>query len=162
MTSGLEVTLVAEEYLEVPQYAQIIQQQCKQAGITVNIQLQSQAQFYGKDQSAPWLTVPFGITDWAARAIPSQFFLPMLTSKGIWNNAHWKNTQFDNLATQYDATLDEAQRRDIGVQMATIQTDETPIILAYWIEVLRATSTKVGGVEANGAEFLDLTHAFLS
>jgi peptide/nickel transport system substrate-binding protein len=162
MASGLKVTLVAEEYLEVPQYAQIIQQQCKQAGITVNIQLQSQAQYYGKDQSAPWLTVPFGVTDWAARAIPSQFFLPMLTSDGIWNSSHWKNSQFDTLAKQYDATLDEAQRRDIGVQMATIQTDETPIILSYWIEVLRATSAKVGGVVANGAEFLDLTHAFLS
>ena len=65
MTS-LDVQLVAEEYLEVPQYAQIIQQQCKPAGINVKIQLQSQAQFYGKDESAPWLTVPFGITDWAA------------------------------------------------------------------------------------------------
>ena len=161
MTS-LDVQLVAEEYLEVPQYAQIIQQQCKPAGINVKIQLQSQAQYYGKDASAPWLTVPFGITDWAARAIPSQFFLPMLTSKGVWNNAHWKNSQFDSLATKYDATLDEASRRDIGVQMATIQTDETPIIIAYWIEVLRATTSKVSGVEANGAEFLDLTHASLS
>ena len=161
MTS-LDVQLVAEEYLEVPQYAQIIQQQCKPAGINVKIQLQSQAQYYGKDASAPWLTVPFGITDWAARAIPSQYFLPMLTSKGVWNNAHWKNSQFDDLATKYDATLDEASRRDIGVQMATLQTDETPIIIAYWIEVLRATSSKVSGVEANGAEFLDLTHASLS
>ena len=162
MASGLKVTLVAEEYLEVPQYAQVIQQQCKQAGITVNIQLQSQAQFYGKDQSAPWLTVPFGITDWAAKAIPSQFFNPMLTSAGVWNSSHWKNPQFDQLAQQYDATLDQAKRKDIGTQMATLQTDETPVIMAYWIEVLRATSAKVGGVEANGAEFLDLTHAFLS
>ena len=105
---------------------------------------------------------PFGITDWAARAIPSQFFLPMLTSKGVWNSSHWSNSQFDSLAKQYDATLDEAKRKDIGTQMATIQTEETPIIIAYWIEVLRATTTKVGGVEANGAEFLDLTHAFLS
>jgi peptide/nickel transport system substrate-binding protein len=162
LASGLKVTLVAEEYLEVPQYAQIIQQQCKQAGITVNIQLQSQTQYYGKDQSAPWLTVPFGITDWAARAIPSQFFMPMLTSKGIWNSSHWSNSQFDSLAQQYDATLDEAKRKDIGTQMATLQTEETPIIIAYWIEVLRATTAKVGGVEANGAEYLDLTKAFLA
>ena len=162
LSDGVDVTLVAEEYLEVPQYAQIIQQQCKPAGINVKIELQSQAQFYGKDASAPWLTVPFGITDWAARAIPSQYFIPMLTSDGVWNNSHWKNAEFDKLAQDYDATLDEAARRDIGVQMATIQTEETPIIIAYWIEVLRATTKKVGGVEANGAEFLDLTHAFLS
>lgn len=86
----------------------------------------------------------------------------MLTSDGVWNNTGWKNAQFDQLATKYDATLDEASRKDIGTQMATLETDETPCILAYWIEVMRATSTKVNGVEANGAEFLDLTHAFLA
>jgi peptide/nickel transport system substrate-binding protein len=162
MSGGLKVTLVAEDYLEVPQYAQIIQESCKPAGIEVKIEIQSQAQYYGADESAPWLTVPFGITDWAARAIPSQFFIPMLTSDGVWNSSHWSNAEFDKLAEEYDATLDEASRRDIGTQMATIQTDETPIILAYWIEVMRATTTKVNGVEANGAEFLDLTHASLS
>jgi peptide/nickel transport system substrate-binding protein len=162
VSSGLKLTLIAEEYLEVAQYAQIIQQMCKPAGITMNIQQQSQTQWYGKDQTAPWLTVPFGITDWGARAIPSQFFMPMLTSNGIWNSSHWKNPQFDALALQYDATLDEAKRKQIGTQMATIETDETPIIIAYWIEVLRATTTKVNGVVANGAEYLDLTTAFLS
>ena len=162
LSSGLKLTLIAEEYLEVPQYAQMIQQMCKPAGITVNIQQQSQTQWYGKDQSAPWLTAPFGITDWAARAIPSQFFMPMLTSKGIWNSSHWNNPQFDSLALQYDATLDQAKRQQIGTQMATIETDETPIVIAYWIEVLRATTAKVHGVEANGAEYLDLTTAFLS
>jgi len=162
VASGLDVTLVAEDYLEVPQYAQLIQDMCKPAGINVKINLMSQAEFYGKDASAPWLTVPFGITDWAARAIPSQFFIPMLTSDGVWNNTGWKNAEFDQLATKYDATLDEASRKDIGTQMATLQTDETPCILAYWIEVLRATSSKVSGVDANGAEFLDLTHASLA
>ncbi len=162
MSSGAQLTLIAEEYLEVPQYAQVIQQQCKPAGIDIKIESQSQAEYYGKDASAPWLTAPFAITDWAARAIPSQYFIPMLTSDGVWNNSHWKNSQFDQLATQYDATLDETKRRDIGVQMATIQTDETPCIIAYWIEVLRATGPSVNGLEANGAEFLDLTHTFLA
>jgi peptide/nickel transport system substrate-binding protein len=162
MAQGFTVTLIAEEYLEVPQYAQVIQQQCKPAGIEVKIEQQSQAKYYGSDESAPWLTAPFAITDWAARAIPSQFFIPMLTSKGVWNSSHWSNSEFDQLAKDYDATLDEAKRKDIGTQMATIQTDETPIILSYWIEALRATAKAVNGVEANGAEYLDLTHAFLA
>ena len=159
---GLDVTLVAEEYLEVPQYAQLIKDQCEPAGINVKIELQTQAQFYGADMNAPWMTVPFGITDWAARATPSQFMIPMLTSDGVWNNTRFKNAEFDQLVAQYDATLDEASRRDIGVKLATIQTDETPLVLAYWIEVLRATTTQVQGVEANGAEFLDLTKAYLA
>jgi peptide/nickel transport system substrate-binding protein len=160
--TSLQVTLIAEEYLEVTQYAQVIQQMCKPAGIDIKIEPQSQTQYYGKDQSAPWLTAPFAITDWAARAIPSQYFIPMLTTDGIWNSSHWSNSQFDQLAKDYDATLDEAKRKDIGTQMATIQTDETPIVLAYWIEALRAMATNVNGLEANGAEYLDLTKAFLA
>jgi len=160
--AGESLTLIAEEYLEVPQYAQIIQQQCKQAGLNIKIEQQSQAQYYGKDASAPWLTAPFAITDWAARPIPSQYFIPMLTSDGVWNSSHWSNSEFDRLAKEYDATVDEAKRKDIGTQMATIQTDETPCIIAYWIEVLRAVRTNVNGIKADGAEFLDLTHTFLA
>jgi hypothetical protein len=36
------------------------------------------------------------------------------------------------------------------------------VIIAYWINSLRATTEKVGGTEANGSEFLDLTKATLS
>lgn len=46
--------------------------------------------------------------------------------------------------------------------MATIMQDQTPVIIAYWINSLRATTKKVGGVAANGSEFLDLTKATLS
>ncbi len=162
LPSGTTVTLVAEQYLEIPQYATLIQSMCKPAGIDVKIEIQSQTQYYGKDQSAPWLTVPFGITDWAGRAVPSQFFLPMLTSNGVYNSSHWKNPQFDSLAKQYDATIDVASRRQIGVQMATLETDETPVIIAYWIETLRAMSNKVHNVKADGSEFLDLATAFIA
>jgi peptide/nickel transport system substrate-binding protein len=160
--SGISITLTVEEYLEVPQYGTLFQQMCKPAGITIKQNLQTQAQYYGSGTNQPWLQVPMGITDWAARAVPSQFFLPMLTSKGVWNSAHWKDPQFDKLAVQYDATLDQASRTKIATQMATIMQDQTPVIIAYWIDSLRATSKKVGGVEANGSEFLDLTKATLS
>jgi hypothetical protein len=46
--------------------------------------------------------------------------------------------------------------------MATIMQDQTPVIITYWIDSLRAATNKVGGVEANGSEFLDLTKATLS
>jgi len=160
--SGLTITMTVEEYLEVPQYATLFQAMCKGGGINAKISLQSQAQYYGSGTNQPWLQVPMGFTDWAARAIPSQFFLPMLTSKGVWNSSHWKNPEFDKLALQYDATLDVATRKQIATRMATIEQDETPCIIAYWIDALRATTTKVHGVEANGSEFLDLTRAFLT
>lgn len=160
--SGLSFTMTAEVYLEVPQYATLFQAMCKKAGIDAKINLQSQAQYYGSGTNQPWLEVPMGFTDWAARAVPSQFFLPMLTSKGVWNSSHWSNAEFDSLALQYDAVLDETSRKKIATQMATIEQDETPCIISYWIDALRATTNKVGGVQANGSEFLDLTRATVS
>ena len=161
-SGGLTVTLTVEEYLEVPQYGTLFQQMCKPGGITIKQNLQTQTQYYGSGSTQPWLEVPMGITDWAARAVPSQFYLPMLTSKGVWNSAHWKDAAFDKLALQYDATLDQASRAKTATQMAMIMQDQTPVIIAYWINSLRATTKKVGGVEANGSEFLDLTKATLS
>ena len=161
-SSGLSVTLTVEEYLEIPQYGTLFQQMCKPAGITVKQNLQTQAQYYGSGANQPWLQVPMGIVDWAARAVPYQFFGSMLTSKGTYNSAHWKNPQFDKLALQCDAMVDQTSRGKIATQMATIMQEQTPIIVAYWINTLRATSKKVGGVEANGSEFLDLTKATLS
>ena len=139
----------------MPQYATLFQQMCKPAGITVT-QPAADPGAVLRLQAAV-AQVPMGITDWAARAMPSQFFM-MLTSKGVWNFA-----LEGHAVRQAGAAVRRhpgRSRAKIATQMATIMQDETPVIIAYWIEVLRATTKKVGGVEANGSEFLDLTRAF--
>lgn len=159
---GIKATVTAEIYLEVVQYAELIQAMAKPAKIDLTLKQEDQSTYYGSGKNQPWLQVPMGITDWASRAIPSQFIIPSLTCKGIWNSAHWCDQEFDKLSFQLDATLDEQSRKGIAQQMATIQQDETPEIIAYWIQAPRATTKKVQGVEANGSEFLDLTKAWLS
>ncbi len=159
---GIKATLTAEIYLEVVQYGELIQAMAKPAKVDLTLKQEDQSTYYGSGKNQPWLEVPMGITDWASRAIPSQFIIPSLTCKGIWNSAHWCDPEFDKLSVQLDATLDEQSRKGIAQQMATIQQDETPEIIAYWIQAPRATSKKVQGVEANGSEFLDLTKAWLS
>lgn len=158
---GLEITLTAEQYLEVPQYAVLLQEMLKPAGIRAKLDFMTQAAYYGSGSNQPWLEVPMGITDWAARAVPSQFILPAYTCGGIWNSAKWCNERFDRLARQYDATLDPNARRRTARQMAQIQQEETPALIAYWIRALRAVRRTVHGVEADGSEFLDLTRAWI-
>jgi peptide/nickel transport system substrate-binding protein len=161
--SGIDITLTTEQYLEVPQYATLIQAMCKPAGINVKIQLMSYTQYYsGPGNNQPWLQAAMDITDWAPRAIPSQFILPMLTSTGVWNSSHWKNPQFDKLSLQYDATVDQASRSKIATQMATIQQDETPVIIAFWIDQLRAVSTKVHNVGGPGSVWIDFSKTYIS
>ena len=160
--SELKITLIYEVYQEVPQYAVLLQEMLKPAGITATLEQMTQAAYYGKGNTQPWLEVPMGITDWASRVVPSQFIIPAYTCGGIWNSAHWCNEEFDALAKQFDATLDRTKRRVIARRMALIQQDATPSLIAYWINAPRATRKSVRGVEANGSDFLDLTKAFLA
>jgi len=160
--ADLKVTLTYEVYQEVPQYAVFLQQMMKPAGVTVTLDQMTQAAYYGSGSTQPWLQVPMGITDWASRTVPSQFILPAYTCSGVWNSAHWCNKEYDDLAEQYDATLDAQRRGSIARKLAVLQQDATPAIIGYWIRAPRAVRKRVQGVEPNGSDFLDLTRASLA
>ncbi len=162
MPNGVTMDLTVEEYEEVPQYAQLLQQMAAKAGIKLNLKQVTVTYYYGSGKNQPWLEVPMGITDWTFRGVPSQYFLPAFTSNGVWNSAHFKNADFDTAAKNYDSTIDEAKRRTYAEQAASILTDETPAIISYWISVNRAMKKNVQGLTSDPAEFLDLTTTFLS
>jgi peptide/nickel transport system substrate-binding protein len=161
--NGVEVTLTTEQFAEIPQYATLLQAMCKPAGIKVNIQLmQTQLYYGGVSNNAPWLEKPMTCTDWSPRPTPEQFCLPMLRSTGAWNSSHWKNPQFDQALVKYCATLDEVSRKQYATQMATTMFDETPVILAYWIDAVRAQKKNVQDLMGPGGVYLDLTKVWLS
>jgi len=160
--SGLTMSLTVEQYQEIPQYATLLQAMAAEAGITLKLDQVTVTYYYGSGKNQPWLEVPMGITDWTFRGVPEQYFLPAFTSKGVWNSSHFKNPQFDTLASQYDSTLDETQRRDYAKQAAALLNDETPSIISYYISVNRAMKKNVMGVDADPAEFLDLTQTYIA
>jgi peptide/nickel transport system substrate-binding protein len=162
MPNGVTMNLNVEGFEEVPHYATLLQGMAKPAGINLKLNQVTVTYWYGSGTNQPWLQAPMGITDWTFRGVPSQYFLPMYTSKGVWNSAQFKNPQFDTLAGQYDSTIDEASRRTYAKQMVELMVDETPYIIGYWISVNRAMKKNVQGVTADPAEFLDLTAAFLA
>ena len=170
--SGLNVTLTTEQFLEIPQYAQFIKEMCAPAGINVQLDVQPQTKFYGTGANQPWLQVPFGITDWGARGTAGQTIDPAylcrsvpkpdLSNAGAWNSAHWCNPQFDQLVQQFEGEVDEQKRKDLAVQAATIQQDEVPDVIAYWIHELRATRKNVHGLAPGPTFHLDAREMWLS
>jgi peptide/nickel transport system substrate-binding protein len=172
-SGGMSVELTTEQFLEIPQYAQFIQQQCKPAGINVKLDVQDQGTFYGSGKNQPWLVVPFGIVDWGARGSASQTITPaylcsavpkpdLSNSGGAWNSAHWCNDQYDELVFQFDQELDEQKRKEIAVEAAKIQNDEVPAIIAYWIKEQRTTRTNVHGLPSGPTFHLDVRKMFLA
>jgi peptide/nickel transport system substrate-binding protein len=172
-SGGISVELTTEQFLEIPQYAQFIQQQCKPAGINVKLNVQDQGTFYGSAKNQPWLVVPFGIVDWGARGSASQTITPaylcnavpkpdLSNSGGAWNSAHWCNDQYDELVFQFDQELDEQKRKEIAVEAAKIQNDEVPSIIAYWIKEQRTTRKNVHGLPSGPTFHLDPRRMFLA
>jgi peptide/nickel transport system substrate-binding protein len=160
--NGLDITLTTEDYLEVPQYAQLIKAQCEPAGINVTIDMIAYEEWYaGSNDTTPWLNVPFGITEWGPRPTPGVFVQAMLLPDSAWSSSHWNNPEFAGIFKQYMSTTDEASRLDLATQLSTIQQEETPIIVAFYITQLRAQKKNVYGIIGPGAFYCDMSQAFI-
>jgi len=151
-------TLIVEEFLDVPEYAQLLQDQAKGGGIAMKLHQESQSIFYNK----VWLQTPFGIVDWGGRGSVSPLIEPAYTKNGIWNSSHWKNTQFDKLVSQFDAEADEGRRKQIVAQIAKIQNDETPTLISFFINGLRGVRKNVRGIENGPVDHIDASKVWLS
>ena len=145
---GLAITLTIEQFEDVPQYGIFVKEMCKPAGIDVKLEILSQAQYYGSQDNQPWLEVPAGITDWASRGTASQTIGPAYRCGAVWNSAHWCDQEFERLLREFDGELDLQRRRRLAADAAQIQHDAVPAVIAYWIDDLRASRLRVGGLAA--------------
>jgi peptide/nickel transport system substrate-binding protein len=153
--NGIDVTLSAENFLEIPQYVQFLKEQCKGANVNVELNLMPLDAYYGSGDNQPWLEVPMGCVDWAARGTASQLIGPAYTCDGVWNSAHWCNEDFDAAMASLDSEVDLQKRKEHALRAAQIQHDEVPAIIAYWITQLRAVRSTIVGLPG---QFLDVAN----
>ncbi|TIX05916.1 MAG: ABC transporter substrate-binding protein [Mesorhizobium sp.] len=156
---GFKVTLTTERYIDIPEYAQLIQNWVKEIGIDLDLNLLDQGRYYGDAVfgKSNWLDSVMGITDYAHRGVPNVLLGAPLKSDGTWNAAHFKNRDYDALVSSYIAALDlEAQKATAG-KIQNLLLEETPVIFGYFSDLLVPTAKGVTGVQptAMGQLFLD-------
>ena len=152
-SSGFTTHLVTEQFVEIPQYAQIIVQAAKQIGVTIKLTVESSAAYYGKATfgNSDWLDATMSLVDFGHRSVPNVFLTAPLQTisatkgTGSWNAAHFKNSQYDKLSNQYIATSDLQTQRTIAGQIETLLLNETPIVFGYFYNYLSATAKNVHG-----------------
>ena len=160
---GTTIELTVAKYLENPQLAQLIQQQCKPAGITVNINQISYDAFYaGTETTTPWLNAPMVIVEWGSRPTPGVFAQAMLMPGVPWSSSHWDNQDFATTFNSYMATTDEAKRTDYATQLSQIQQDDTPIMVPFFITQLRTQKKNVYGIQGPGNFYCIMSEAFMA
>ena len=164
--NGVDITLTVAKYLENPQLAQLIQAQCKQAGINVTINQLSYTAFYagGADYYAttPWIVAPMTIVEWGSRPAPGIYAAAMLLPKAVWSSSHWNNPDFVSAFNQYESTIDEATRTQLATKLSQIQQADTPIMLPFYITQLRTQKKTVYGIQGPGSFYCDMSQAFMA
>ena len=165
--SGFSTQLVTENFVEIPQYAQIIAQSAKEIGVNISLKVESSTQYFGKSTfgNSDWLDATMSLVDYGHRSVPNAFLTSALetynakTGTGVWNAAHFSNAQFDKLAAQYVAASDLGTQKTIAGQIETLLLDQTPVIFGYFYNYLTATVQGVTGVYPTAVGHLFLNNA---
>jgi len=151
--NGFSTHLTTEQFLEIPQYAQIVAESAKAIGVTIGLTTESSSAYYGKATfgNSDWLDATMSLVDYGHRSVPNVFLGAPLetinakTGTGSWNAAHFNNAQYDKLAAQYVAAADLSTQRSIAGQIETLLLDQTPIIFGYFYNYLTATAKNTTG-----------------
>jgi ABC-type transport system substrate-binding protein len=165
MPNGMDITLTFAKYLENPQLAQLIQEQCKAAGINVTLDQLSYDAYYAGDDAdyygtTPWINAAMTITEWGSRPAPGIYAAAMLLPEAVWSSSHWDNKDFVDAFDQYQATNDEASRMELATKLSQVQQDDTPILVPFYITQLRTQKKNVFGVQGPGSFYCDMSQAF--
>ncbi len=166
-SSGFSTQLVTENFLEIPDYAQIVAQSAKEIGVNINLKVESSAQYYGKATfgNSDWLDATMSLVDYGHRSVPNVFLTAPLettnakTGTGPWNAAHFNNSQYDSLVAKYVAAVDLSTQKSLAGQIETLLLDQTPIIFGYFYNYLSATAQGVTGVYPTAIGHLFLYNA---
>lgn len=154
--NGFKTTLHVPNYLELPKYGVMAKGALKDAGIDVDLNVETYNNYYNH-----WTTVDFGLTDWIGRPTPEQILLQAFGSNSQWNASHWKNSEFDQVAHKLVRTKNQKQRITLANKAAKILHHEVPAVISYFTDTLRPMNKKVMGVNTNMSQYLDLTGAWL-
>jgi peptide/nickel transport system substrate-binding protein len=159
VANGFQATLTTERFVEMPDYAVVIQNAVRQIGVQLRLNVEEQSAYFGRAVfgQSDWLDCEMGIEDYAHRGVPNIFLTATLGSHGTFNAAHFSNPEYDRLVAGYIGALDPAAQRDAAGRIQRLLLDETPIIAAYFYDWLSVTTKHIRGVRptAMGHLFLD-------
>jgi len=162
--NGFSAPLVTEQYQEIPALAQVIKADLAKVGITANLKIESQTDYYGKATygNSDWLDSTMSLVDYGDRGVPNVYLEAPLTSNGPWNAARFKNKTYDSLVKQYVAAVDLSTQRTIAGKIETLLLAQTPIVIPYFIDGLTATTPSVHGVNPTSISAIYLNKAYMS
>jgi len=160
---GFSAVLHAVELQEIPQLAQLIQAGAAEAGIQLELAVESGTTFYNAQWCPPDGDPPcsgaaeLGIVDYGHRPTPDVFCNASVSTGGVWNSSQYANPDFDEAFREYESALTvEAQTEACG-KIESILNDDVPIGLPFFYNFLSGNNKTFQGVRVSalGQMFVD-------
>ncbi len=151
--ANLTADLHCGQLLEIPDLATLLKSQAAQAGITLNVAVESLDTFYGAqwcpaDPKDPPCSgaAELGIVDYGHRATPDVYLNAALKSKGIWNSSQYNSPAFDAAFKEFQTSVGVDAQKAACTKIETILVEDTPIGLPYFYNYLAGNSKAFTGV----------------
>lgn len=139
---GLELDLHVPDTGDRPDLAVVLKEQWAEAGINVNVIVEPESVYYSDNG---WLEVDLGITGWGSRPVPQFYLDVMLVTGAKWNESHFSDPEFDELARTAGTTLNEEERIAAYQEIQRILIERGPIIIPYFFAQLGAIKNEYTG-----------------
>ena len=166
---NLKFTLTTWNFLDHTDHAASIQAYARQAGIEVGLEVMDVSKYYDSEPAGadyatttPWLNRPATLTEYGARGVPNIYLTRCYQSTGDWNGSHYKNPEFDRVASTYLAAAEVGAQRAATKKMAGILLRDTPVITDYFIRYVTAGSSKVKNYVPEGISHMRLAKVGLA
>ena len=155
--TGLTATLHCGQILEIPDLAVLLKSQAAQAGITLNVAVESLDTFYG----AQWCpaepadppcsgAAELGIVDYGHRATPDVYLNSALSTKGVWNSSQYSSAEFDAAFVEFQSAVGVDAQKAAAGKIETILVEDTALSIPYFYNYLTGYSKKFQGVYSSG------------
>ncbi|MCA9976837.1 MAG: ABC transporter substrate-binding protein [Anaerolineales bacterium] len=141
-SNPLQLTLHTPDTGNRPDLAAVLKEQWAEAGVEIELSVEPESVYYGDDG---WLEVDLGITGWGSRPYPQFYLDVMLITDAKWNESHFADTEFDELAQTAGTTLDETARVQAYYNIQDLLIDHGPVIIPYYFAQFGAISDQFDG-----------------
>jgi peptide/nickel transport system substrate-binding protein len=162
----LKFTITTHNQADVPDYAQAVQAAGRQAGITIDLEIMTYADYYDGTgdywSNTPWINRPATITEYGARGAPNLYLTAAYMSDGQWNASHYTNPAFDSEARTFLGSAEIAAQRKATKKLAGILLRDTPVVTAYFLNYVTASSSKVLNYQPDGISHIRVAKTSLA
>ena len=167
--SNLKFNITTWNFLDHTDHAASIQAYAKEAGIDIGLEVMDVSKYYDSEPAGadyatttPWLNRTCSLTEYGWRGVPNLYLSRCYMSTGDWNASHYKNPEFDSVATSYLQAADLATQKKATKRMAGLLLRDTPVITDYFINYVTASSSKVKNYVPEGISHVRLAKVSLA